>query len=360
MTIRKYDEYEVYEKDDVQDMIDRLSETNLSDRLLEEIHNSFEKILKPTLQMIPAISLFDKGVVLKANMPHVTLRTKTIRTILDTFRLEIGDRYYELLQKVGFTIGSSFGKDFVAFLTTSFKLPKDYETLVSAWTRFDSSAGFGNLLLKEFKLNEKGDMHIALENSFLVENEQHTHCQFLSGYIKGVISEAFFFYYFFLDVETKLILPPLLKPIKVTHTEQGKNCSFDIKVIARRLLEAHQKSYFAIDALKRQDLSQACNNARTAMEFAIKDKIGIDRKDRRSFHHILGAIKGTKWEFQNVDFKEARDAYNLLSEVEHGIRHGEEEIIKAVWTSKDFVFDLDDWYLAEDTKQKIFQSISTS
>jgi hypothetical protein len=166
-----------------------------------DIHPFFIEVRDQLRNIIPGVSLDEKGGVLKrTGVRHVILRTKTAQLLIRSLQ-EIDN---EKLFEIGKQIGAGAASDLIKNTVEAKQLiPASAEAFVTLWDYWDRTGGWGKLTL--IKSSENNDAepisqesqppewYIRIENNFLAtENLKETHrlSSFWGGYIKGVLNEA--------------------------------------------------------------------------------------------------------------------------------------------------------------------------
>src|SRR5205807_10173001 len=88
--------------------------------------------------------------------PHVMLRVRTFQTILDDFRIALGEQYDPIRNRIGRAIGFNFGITLLRVLKHANRLPVAYGALLEFWARFDSAAQMGDYRVKIKEAGETG------------------------------------------------------------------------------------------------------------------------------------------------------------------------------------------------------------
>jgi len=283
---------------------------DISDLLGEQIENIF--IQRPLL--------FNKelGVLMNRDMPNVSFRRETIQRIFHAFYEFAGDKietYRRLLQQLGINIGVSFSIDLMRFFAHQEKIPYGYEDFLDFWARFDSTAGWGIISVKQFDL-DKMALQIEFKNNFLVsESDKHVHCPFLMGYMLGVLGVSFDFIFKALEAHGHLTPKKRLIPNSVNEIDEA-DCVFDFTFIEIDSTKSFDKFFEAMLAHLKGDNINAVTALRNAIEFCIKDKLGIPTDNPTSFYRILKSLRGVN--IHEINYNEIESAYKRLSEVLHG------------------------------------------
>ena len=149
-------------------------------------HPFFKAVREKLSSVIPGLSLNpEHGVLKRANVRHVILRTETLLPIL----LELTP---QLLQKVGVNAGSTAAGDLInQTLRPKKYVPASPQVFIALWDFWDRTGGWGEMCLVE---DVPSSWKIKITNSFLtLENDlEKTHklCHFWCGYIEGFLSQS--------------------------------------------------------------------------------------------------------------------------------------------------------------------------
>ena len=166
-----------------------------------DIHPFFQRVNAELEQMIPGVSLNDKGGILeRADVRHVILRADTVISLV----ARIGD---DERVAVGREIGSGAASDLIENVIKKGRMaPRSAEAFISLWNFWDRTGGWGTLELVESP--DKGNAslpvetrdkpewwHIKVTNNFLrrqnePEEEVRRRNHFWCGYIHGFLDTA--------------------------------------------------------------------------------------------------------------------------------------------------------------------------
>ena len=164
-----------------------------------DIHPFFKDVKTRLEPLIPAINLdADTGILERAGIRHVILRTGTLVTILAL--LEDDELF-----KTGKTIGQNAAADLVeSVLKRLGYVPCTSEAFVELWGYWDTTGGWGKLKLvtsdgshntsTEKQKVPKHKWTIEIRNNFLAVGGDleltHRHCNFWRGYLHGFLEES--------------------------------------------------------------------------------------------------------------------------------------------------------------------------
>jgi hypothetical protein len=169
------------------------SKTNDINKILADQINSVEKEIEGKLYDFNTI--YEDGQVLKAGIPHVIMREKTIRTIFEEFyefskTNHTNKTINTLLFNTGRKNGNSFAIDLLSILRKyNVFVEKIQDFIDILWSEFDAHGGYGKINL--VKMTSK-KITLSIKNNFLVSsNNSHKFCAWMKGYVYGVLELIF-------------------------------------------------------------------------------------------------------------------------------------------------------------------------
>lgn len=171
---------------------------------------------------------------------NVLFDTSSITCILETIHNNTHvpkvDGQYNLLFEIGLTVGKRFGST----LCTNLREERNQKFQASgnnlhawllAWSKYDSTAGWGRFYVDETK--EEWDRHrsIVLKHSFLVDHNSERICDFMAGYLQGVIRE---FPYYILEpygLDNNLIIEHPEDHVHCAHFsgDHERGCTYKVR-----------------------------------------------------------------------------------------------------------------------------------
>jgi hypothetical protein len=163
------------------------------DNLRRELTDVLEKEIRQFL-----FGLVNMPKLATLGAPHVMLRVRTFQTILDDFRVALGEQYDPILTRIGRAIGFNFGMTLLRVLKHANRLPLEYDALLEFWAKFDSAAQMGEyrLLLKEKSEKDGAVVDVNIKDLFLTlgyeDDDPLRHCPFITGYFDGALDTALF------------------------------------------------------------------------------------------------------------------------------------------------------------------------
>lgn len=288
-------------KEDIDEVL-ALSDATVADEMIEPVRK--------------ALDLFEKNVSKMAFLPaveRITIRTKTLQQLLASIRKLMPGEHKRVFKEAGEEIGASFANDLHSFLASNNKIPKDVETLLAIWNKYDSIAGWGN-----FKSTvNKNKITIEIEDSFLASglNGEHPYCAFMEGYISGFLWEALKGHYRLLEKAVFKPESPPFEPVAILETKEKNKCIFEVRLQEEELEEAFDFLEAAKEAFRQSSFGEAGSAVRTSVEIALKEKIGLEKEDKASALKILDALKAKNVQ---LPYKAIGDIYGSTSAIIHG------------------------------------------
>jgi 3',5'-cyclic AMP phosphodiesterase CpdA len=161
-----------------------------------DIHPFFKNVRERLKAMTPGISLNESdGVLLRANVRHVILRTQTLLELMRQLS-------QEQLRESGLKIGTGAARDLIRHTLEGRRaIPANPEAFVALWDYWDRTGGWGKLSLDSCGSEnpEEAESHartwrLRVSKSFLcvADDPEETHklSEFWCGYIHGFLAEA--------------------------------------------------------------------------------------------------------------------------------------------------------------------------
>jgi len=317
MSERKRIEY--FTKDEVSEVLG-LSGAELSSKVGADLSQHIFQMLE---DYFSRTSFFNLEALKKANMPHVSLRVKTVHLMLDGFRHEISpETHLKILRSIGQETGFSFSLDFISFLKSR-KIPLNYDALLEAWVQFDSSADWGKL---NATFESDNLIKVEVKRNFLrlgYETDFHRHCTFFEGYIENVIDGIFLQWTRWIE-KTPLRPPPLsyeVISVNEDKTEERLNdtCVFLVNFAKESLPSTRSVLANAIEFYHERMDERCGSEARKVLEYALKEKLGHPVDANLKTQLCIDECSKYVPEF---DGKAWTETYGVLSKPEHisGIR----------------------------------------
>ena len=152
------------------------------------------------------------------NTRNVVLRTKTVMTLLDSFK-NYPD-FSDILRKASKDVGISFGDDLKKELTDKrlYRYSSNINDKINLWVDYDSDTGMGKFDISDIKVS---DNHISgnlkIKNSFTATDKSldQNECLFFEGYLEGVFKK-------FIGVDVEI------KEISCSCTSKSDLCVFSV------------------------------------------------------------------------------------------------------------------------------------
>ena len=137
------------------------------------------------------------------NTRNVVLRTKTVMTLLDSFK-NYPD-FSDILRKASKDVGISFGDDLKKELTDKrlYRYSNNISDKINLWVDYDSDTGMGNFDISDIKVSDNRiSGKLKIKNSFTAADRSlgQNGCLFFEGYLEGVFNK-----FVGVDVEIKEI-----------------------------------------------------------------------------------------------------------------------------------------------------------
>ena len=313
----------------------------LEEQIKKDIKEAINKAIQQKFDETYFI-LSDKGILRHAEMREVLFRSETIHLIIDGFSKKIGDEEYEkTLENIGISVGRSFADDLLKKCRKEGMIPRNYKVYTLLWAIFDTEVGWGKMRINQF--SERGRrMEIAVENSWLVDEETKLHhrCPFMAGYIFGVLDEGFKRLYRWID-ETKTFRIPeeRLEVIEVNRRPVDNICLFEVKLGLEKLIKGYDAYFNAKREHRNEDYQKSILFSRCAIEIGLKEKLEIPITKYIPFMKLMNAMKRLK--FENIDFKEIKENYELTSNLVHRMSPVDREISeKVIFAAQNFLSSL--------------------
>jgi KaiC/GvpD/RAD55 family RecA-like ATPase len=339
--------------DEILSLVDVSARKKLKEDMADLLGQQVENIFRQR----PLLFNKELGELMNRDMPNVSFRRETIQRIFHEFYEFAGDNkeaYERRLQQLGINIGVSFSIDVMRFFAHQEKIPDNYKDFLDFWAKFDSTAGWGIISVKQFDL-DKMALQVEFKNNFLVnESDNHAHCPFLMGYILGVLGVSFDFIFKALEANRHLTPKKRLIPNSVKEIDDA-DCVFGFTFIEINSTESFDKFFVAMLAYLKGDNMTAIMALRTAIEFCIKDKLGIPKDSHASFHRILKCLKGLN--IHEINYNEIEDAYEKLSQPLHGKDIREIRVEELLETSYVFALEVEGFVFSKGQISAIKESL---
>ena len=316
----------VFGADEISDVLEKSESRKIKKLIYENVKTEVEKALWKAILSPAIFNVSDRDIrATITDMPNVYFRKKTLLTLLDTFRGQMGEEHSRTLWDAGEKVGISFSEDLIRVLRERECLPnpKDHTALLETWAVFDSSAGLGWISIDKLSDDE---IVVLIENSFLTFGYSkmiHRHCSFMEGYIYGTLNELFHEFYGWID-ELQTLRPPAkrLSVVSVVHLKgkmRARACPYNVVLIEDSFVETHTHQYRAIQALQSEDLGVAITETRAALETCVKRVAGMNPYRDTSFYKVTKLLKENMPHHRNL-VKKTDTLYSELSRIIHGGR----------------------------------------
>lgn len=297
---------EIFGRESIDELLE-VAGTNAVQEVVTPIEIALDKIRKSVaeLKLLPGVD-------------RVIVRIQTLQDLLDSVKETLeGSRYKEILRSAGERTGISFAEDLVRFLKKNGKLPANDEALICFWIELDNRANWGKLQAKF----EGENIVINVQDNFLtrgLDKDRHRHCAFMEGYIQGFLWTSLKDYNrWFTRAITRPAMPPL-QPVSVVENPSGDQCTFVVKRTEEVLRESFDRFYDAKEAFNLGQYKESAVAIRTALESALRGKIGLDMNDRIPCDSIIGAYRQNKNLSTITSYNKVKDIWGSTSAMIHG------------------------------------------
>lgn len=283
-----------------------LGKTKLLKDIIDPIESGVDKLKKSfkELQILPGTDTF-------------ITRVDTFHIILNQLRTTTDRRIFEeILRTAGESVGISFARDFIVFLRDNKKLPENEEVLIHFWNKIDTNGGWGKFVT-EF---EKDKIIVKVKDSMLIrklKENKHQFCSFMEGYIQGFIWEISKAYYRWFSMAVVRPAKPFLEPIKINEIQSEDSCTFTLELGEEKLVNAFDALETAKMLYLNQEFDKIAGYLRSSLEFAFKEKIGLDKTSQTSLVKILKAFKNNNIQLK---YKTVDGIFAITSQALHGTR----------------------------------------
>ena len=226
----------------------------------------------------------------------------------------------EWLYSTGLDLGRDFGYTLLEFLVNAELLPLSRESILEAWTKLDSGAGWGT-----FSIRENGERSLLeFRDNFLEIPDPggHTYCSFIAGYVHGVCWALIRAFPRLLKAAghdtqaTRVMIPDV-----IAERPNRAPCEFEITWRQETLGAATDRFFGILEALRGRDLPPIASEIRLVAETAFKTLLGVPFGDKLHLGPILWAAK------QKASFKDSGldfDGLGRMNVICNRSVHGEE------------------------------------
>jgi len=299
------------------------------------------QVCAPISQSMEHLKKFAFHNALLPNVPAITISVDTFFTLMEpsSENFQVSSRWK------GFETGEKFAKKYIDFLRSEVGVPQSLFYLLKGWTIFDTGANWGTFEIRNYE--ENNQLIVTVENSFLTRTHltnKHRHCEFMTGYIEGVLWTCMNFYpRWFSQIVPQNIIPRV-KPVTIEEKPEGDICRFIITLKKEELTKEFDQLYEIGQLVESDDLRRIPLEIRTVIETALKKKLGIPDKERIYVPQLIIPFKDAKESprrFKSL-IKKIPDIYAWASRDAHiSLQYSKEEILDAIKIVANFLRELE-------------------
>lgn len=308
------------------------------------------EVIIPVKNAMKHLRRFAFNNALMPDLPAITISIDTLYTLLEPSKSQ---DFEKSIKMKGIVCGQKFAKNYLNFLRLEIGAPKTTQLLLEGWSFFDTGADWGTFDVLYEK--EKNSIIITLENSFLLrglEGGNHIYCNFIMGYIEGVLWAILKYYPRWFKQLTGYS-PCYLEPVKVEEKPEGEICKFFVILKEEELKEAFDIVYDIERFIENDNYRKIPVEIRIMLEMALKQKLNINYEERIYVPQLITPFKKIK-EMRGSNIREIKKIYAWANKDAHVINgYSNQEIIESLNNSKKFLMHLELLDLNEKERKRL-------